>query len=227
MTGYKFASEPFGYNENGKPICNAKTKNGKVCRNTLLQPNFRCRMHGGKTPRGLASPNIKNGLYSADMPTRLLARYDDLMADGAVLSVRSDIALLGSAIGETLAEMKQSEESVDPEALVAAVERIADNWKSWDWTKMTAEMSALLDMAKGRVARQDSMNRVRSLIKDRAALVAQENKVLLDREAMIPVDQVLLLMRALTGVVRREVRDPKTLVAIEAEFTRVATGGGR
>jgi hypothetical protein len=223
MVVYKPAEGPFAYNEKGEPICGAKTRNGsKTCKQTRIDKvNFRCRMHGGVMRRGIANASTKTGRYSVDLPTRLLGRYENLMADGTLLSLRDDIALVGANIGEELATLKADEETPDMDVVIGKVEAIADNWKSWDWTRMDREMSELADAVKGRQQRQQAMSRIRSLIKDKAALVAQENRVLLEREAMIPVDQVMLLMRALTGVVRRVVRDPRILGEIEVEFSRV------
>jgi len=180
-------------------------------------------MHGGKTPRGISNPNTKTGRYSQDLPTRLLGRYQNLMTDDTLLSLRDDIALLGAAIGEELEEIKRAEAEPDLETLIGMAERIAKDWQGWDWTRMDREMADLIEVAKGRRNRQQVMYNVRSLIRDKAALIDQENKLLADRDSMIPLDQVILLMRAIAGVIRREVRDPDTLRAIEAEFTRVVT----
>lgn len=201
--------------------CDARTRVGGRCRQPGMRPSGRCRMHGGKAVRGIANKNTVTGRYSTDLPTRLLGRYEGLMADGTLLSLRDDIALIGANIGEELEAIKAVEEEPDMEAVVGKIQTIADNWSKWDWTKMNEEMDALLDIAKGRQNRQDAMGRVRNLIKDKAALIQQENRMLLERDAMIPVDQVMLLMRALVGVVRRTVRDPQMLMTIEGEFSRV------
>jgi uncharacterized protein YjcR len=51
--------------DNGKPICGAKTRSGGVCRNKPME-NGRCRYHGGKTPGApIGNQNArKHGLYS-------------------------------------------------------------------------------------------------------------------------------------------------------------------
>ena len=203
--------------------CGARTRIGTSCGQPGMRPSGRCRMHGGKTPRGISNPNTKTGRYSQDLPTRLLGRYQNLMTDDTLLSLRDDIALLGAAIGEELEEIKRAEAEPDLETLIGMAERIAKDWQGWDWTRTDREMADLIEVAKGRRNRQQVMYNVRSLIRDKAALIDQENKLLADRDSMIPLDQVILLMRAIAGVIRREVRDPDTLRAIEAEFTRVVT----
>jgi predicted component of type VI protein secretion system len=66
------------------------------------------------------------------------------------------------------------------------------------------------------------MREVRELIKEKAQLVAQENRLLADREQMVTVEQYLMGMTALGAAVRRLVDDPDTLRAIDAEFRRLA-----
>ena len=46
--------------------CNAKTRAGTPCRNWSILPAGRCRMHGGKSFRGVASPQYRHGWYSED-----------------------------------------------------------------------------------------------------------------------------------------------------------------
>lgn len=44
--------------------CGAKTRNGGACQNPPVSGSNRCRMHGGKSLRGMESPTYKHGLYS-------------------------------------------------------------------------------------------------------------------------------------------------------------------
>jgi hypothetical protein len=178
-------------------------------------------MHGGKTPRGISNPNTKTGRYSADLPTRLLGRYEDLMTDDTLLSLRNDIALLSAAIGDELSEIKKAEAEPDLDALIGATENIANNWMMWDRTRIDRELADLIEVAKGRHNRADAMASIRSLISDKADLIAQENKLMADRDTMIPIDQIMLILRATAGVIRREVRDPQILRNIESELARI------
>ncbi len=51
--------------------CNAKTRAGPPCKNWGMR-NGRCRMHGGKSYGGIASPQFKHGWYSTDPIYRYL-----------------------------------------------------------------------------------------------------------------------------------------------------------
>lgn len=48
--------------------CNAKTRTGTPCKNWGIKRNGRCRMHGGKSRGGYASPRLVHGWYSTYFP---------------------------------------------------------------------------------------------------------------------------------------------------------------
>ncbi len=50
----------------GVATCNARTRSGGLCQNAPMYPAGRCRMHGGKSLRGIASPRFKHGRYCKD-----------------------------------------------------------------------------------------------------------------------------------------------------------------
>jgi hypothetical protein len=180
-------------------------------------------MHGGKSPRGLASPLTRTGRYSRDLPTRVLARYESALADPELLSVRDDVALLQGAITDVMSEMKEAEARPDLDQILSSVERISSEWTGWDWTRMQGELDKLKESIVGQRSQRAAMREVRELIREKAQLVAQENRLLLDRQQMITVEQYLLGMRALGLAVRRLVDDPVKLRQIDVEFRRLAS----
>lgn len=67
---------------NNKPQCTAKSKHtGQQCRNNAMDGRNVCRMHGGKTPRGIASANYKGKGFSKHLPTRFKEIYDSIEDD--------------------------------------------------------------------------------------------------------------------------------------------------
>ena len=55
----------------GWRTCGARTRSGEPCKNLAMFPAGRCRMHGGLSLRGLASPRYKHGKYSKDILAQL------------------------------------------------------------------------------------------------------------------------------------------------------------
>jgi hypothetical protein len=198
-------------------------KGGRRCQDTAVMENGRCRRHGGKFLRGVNAAGYKTGRYSMDLPTRVAARYESALADPELLSVRDDIALLQGAITDVMAELAEAEARPDLDSILGSVEKISSSWQGWDWTRMNGELDALKGLITSKRAQATAMRDIRELIKEKASLVAQENRLLADRQQMITVEQFMLGMRALGAAVRRLVDDPATLRAIDVEFRRLAS----
>lgn len=91
--------------ENKKRICGAKTRSGGKCHSRPM-PNGRCRLHGGKTPGGLNSPNLKHGRHSKYLPKNLLATYKEALQDQNLLQLHDEIALIDARLAEVLGKVQ-------------------------------------------------------------------------------------------------------------------------
>ena len=87
-----------------KRVCGARLANkpGQFCRSPVVMANGRCRIHGGATPRGTASPHWRGRGYSKDLPTQLADRMRQALDDPELLSVRHEVALLDARLGELM-----------------------------------------------------------------------------------------------------------------------------
>jgi hypothetical protein len=72
-------------------------------------PNGKCRVHGGKTPKGILASNFKTGTYSNSLPARIKADYEAIRSDIELLSLHDDAALLKTRIVEVLEQVDQHE----------------------------------------------------------------------------------------------------------------------
>ncbi len=86
--------------------CTARSKrSGQQCRKHAMRGRDVCLAHGGKTPRGAASPHFKTGRYSRSLPGHLVAAYKRARHDPQLLSLREEIALTDAMIAELLAQL--------------------------------------------------------------------------------------------------------------------------
>src|SRR5262245_53115189 len=73
----------------GGPVCGAKTRAGTPCQARPC-PNGRCRVHGGLSLAGVASPSYKHGKrsrYMRDLPRELRAGYRAALQDEELASL--------------------------------------------------------------------------------------------------------------------------------------------
>lgn len=62
--------------------CNAKSKStGKQCQCVAVTGSDKCRVHGGKTPRGVANANYKHGKFSEHLPSHFASIYANVESD--------------------------------------------------------------------------------------------------------------------------------------------------
>lgn len=79
--------------------CEAKTRSGGTCQNPAM-PNGRCRLHGGKSLRGIESGTYKHGLYSkyaGDSLKEVLAELDNVSSD-ELINPDNEIKLMQALI---------------------------------------------------------------------------------------------------------------------------------
>jgi hypothetical protein len=108
-------------------LCGAKTRSGEPCKQAPM-PNGRCRMHGGKSLRGMESPNLKHGRYSRYAPAgKLGERYTRHLADLDYLSLSHEMALITARIEELVgAGMEDPKDRNEIRKLVEARRKLAE-----------------------------------------------------------------------------------------------------
>lgn len=89
--------------------CTARSKrSGQQCRKHAMHGRDVCLAHGGKTPRGAASPHFKTGRYSRSLPGHLVAAYEQALHDPTLLSLRDEIALSEAMLATLLQQLDES-----------------------------------------------------------------------------------------------------------------------
>lgn len=86
--------------------CKAKSKQSQErCKKHAVVGYEVCHIHGGKTPRGIASPHYKTGRQSRilnELPESLRFAFQGHMDDPQLKSLDAEIALIDTRIGELL-----------------------------------------------------------------------------------------------------------------------------
>jgi hypothetical protein len=195
--------------------CGAKRRNGERCRGRAMS-NGRCRLHGGTSLGGIASPSLRTGRYSKYLPARLQERYQRAQADPDLLALRDEVALLDARLADVLSRADVGESA-------ALWDRLHDAWTAFQGGDATA-LAQVGRLIEGGIADWSAWREIARLIDQRRQLVESERKRLVELQQVLTAEQALVLLAAVTDAVRRHVHDRPTLAAISGELVRLTTG---
>jgi hypothetical protein len=200
------------------PKCSGHKTDGSVC-SAWAMPNGKCKVHGGMTPRGIASPQYKHGRYSkADMPPALKARAQELLQDDDYLSLRENIAHHDAAIMQTLEGMERGEAGKLWEMLKADKGAMLQARIEGNQGKQANHLNSILALIdrgyKDYMARLELERQHLS----RAKLVEAEGKRIERAQASVNVAQLTHIIIRMAEVVATHVTDDKAVQAITGEF---------
>lgn len=185
-----------------------------------------CYHHGGKTPSGIASPNFKTGRYSKYLPARLAGRYEQAVSDPELLALRDDIALLDTRLAQTVSALDTGESRESWTLLSSLWQEFEAGWKDMppdDMERAVERMGAVIrdGLSAGYVWQE-----IRGLLKERAALVAGEQKRLVDMQQYVTSEQAMTFVGAVMASVRKHVDDRRALAAIASDLTQFSLRAG-
>ncbi len=189
-------------------------------------PNGRCRMHGGKAPKGVAHPSTIHGRYSKDLPVRLADRFQASQADPDLLNLKLEIALLDARLEELIGRL-----DVDGAgsqwgyvAMIHAAMNQAVDDDSID------ELKALVDTLGTAIGRamqdQQAWSVIGKVIDQRRKLVETEGKRRVAMQDLMDTNQAMMLITAVTESVKRHVHDRDVLSRIGADLREIMARDG-
>jgi len=208
------------------PQCTAKSKqSGERCKRNATPGRNVCYYHGGATPRGFALPQTKTGKRSKDLPTRLLATYEQSLDDPELLELRDDLALLEARLRDLLGRVDTGESGqawrLADSAYRAMEKALADS----DDVAYAAAFANLGQVIKRGLADYAAWDEVNKLLDQRRRLVESERKRLVEMQAVITTERLMLLITAIAGVVKQHVDDRHKLNAIQNDIQGLLVAG--
>ena len=211
----------------GAILCGAKKRDGGSCSQPAMV-NGRCKMHGGKSLSGIASPVLTTGKHSKHLPTRLIASYEERRSDPDLVAVSDELALTDARIGELLGRVDTGESG--------------EIWKSIKATYAAGEKARLAYDATGDADQRQTFFEawetigvligegiqdnaawadVFSLVEQRRKLAETETKRREKLGQMITADRAMLLMGAVLGLIKENVSDRHALDSIQRGVERL------
>ncbi len=184
------------------PRCHAKTRAGTACQGPRVRGRARCRMHGGASLVGPASPSWRTGKYSKVLPTRLRAAHIAALNDPGLLQCRDDIAVLDARLAELVGRLDGGAPSDSAwTSLGAALDARSvanDRGDASGWAAADAQIAGLIvaGEADAAVWRQISGTMMR---RDRLTRSMMRQQVAL--ETLVPVGTLTAFVQAFVELV--------------------------
>lgn len=103
--------------------CEAKKRNGELCQKFPIQGRTKCRLHGGSTPRGVASVHFKHGKYCSRLPPRLKQLYEETGRpyEAQTLSCQSELRLIDTLLSDLTGSLGDSGDNTEMWAKILGV----------------------------------------------------------------------------------------------------------
>jgi len=194
--------------------CQAHKTNGDPCNAQAIRGKRVCRVHGGLTPSGLASPHYTHGRYSKALPARLAARYDEATTDPALLELRADVALLDARLADILTRVDTGESGALWGQLKKAHGELIIARGAGDTKAMATSLQLIGDLITQGHADYRAWQEIGALLEQRRKLVESERKRLIEAQQTLTVEKAMLLIGAISGIIKAHVHDRAILAAI-------------
>ena len=201
-----------------KKRCLAKTRSGGKCQSWVIPGRDRCRLHGGASPRGLAHPPTKHGRDSVDLPTRLLASYQQAISDPDLLNLNEEIALHTVRLRELLGRLDTVESAALWTDLRIAWGEFAEAQARRDTGAMGRLMQEIGDLITRGHSDSAAWRELLDTADKKRKAIESEGKRRIAMKTMITSERAGLLILALTDSVKTHVHDPDTLISILSDF---------
>jgi hypothetical protein len=192
--------------------CGAKKRDGTPCRAAAM-PNGRCRLHGGATPGGIASPNFKHGRrskYLKHLCGDLRDGFRAALTDPNLLAMNEEVALLQTRVSQLLDQLS----ATAPPPWGQAVEALNDLKLARDGDRdaKLAELERVVRQgADAAASHGKTWAELRKTIDLKGKLAQAEQHLQIERNALVPVEWAVAFADALMRAAKLIIRDDDVL----------------
>jgi len=206
--------------------CQAKAKStGEQCKRRAVNGKRVCTVHGGLTPGGLASPNLKTGRYSKYLPAQLQDRYQEAVSDPDILSLNEDVALLRSLVFKHLESMSTGDTHPSWKLAYSALQKLKKAIATGDAVDLITAMEEIEAVITPNYRAAVAEDKVTGYIDQLGRIADKERRLLIDRQQVITVERMMLMITAIAAIVKQHVDDRNTLRDIQADIQGLLVSG--
>ena len=201
--------------------CGAKARStgGKPCRRWALAGRQRCRLHGGKAPRGPASANYVHGFYSQVLPRDIGDLARKAAADPELRNLQSLLAVLDVDVRLAASQTADGAAATrDAQTALAAFR--AARWAG-DTKAQTDAEAALGKALDGLAGRERAWGKLWDLAERKDKLLTGEVNRHKATADTINADRVAQFMVGMIDALREESQDRELLKRVLARWERI------
>lgn len=199
--------------------CTAKSKqSGERCKRAASRGYTVCSIHGGKTPKGIASATFVHGRYSKDLPGRLLSRYEEAQQDPELLNLRGEIALIESRLGDLLGRVDTGEAGSLWRHLRASWQQYRRAMAAENAGGMAAAMAEIGETIARGAGDAAAWSEIAGLVQDRRKLVESERKRIVEAHQSVELSRAMLIVQIVLDVMHRRIADRALMGAIARDI---------
>lgn len=184
-------------------------------------------MHNGKAVRGRAYPNYKHGLHSKDLPTRLRARYGELLDDPNLFNLDHDVSLARLRVSELMQSLDEVGQAKLWSDLKVACNRLEKRIKSAEFDKVRKPIESILKLVHRGADEQVKWDEIFDRQDQIRRLMDTNSKIQKEARTSIQENHYFVNLDALAEVIREHIHDRNTLTKISnAIEAKVVFGSG-
>lgn len=203
------------------PKCGAQTRQGGPCQQPAVSGGSRCRMHGGRSLKGVAHPNYKHGRYSDYMPEKLLHGYRRQLSDRNLLHQRDEIAAVDAMLFEALEKMSDDDSPGVWVKLRRLWREAVEASDGGDARAAATKMSVIDELIRRGADYFDQREDVLYLIERRRRLVDSQSRREVQERLMISYEDAAAMYRDLADAIHDVVTDKAQVRAIAERFAEI------
>lgn len=215
------------YDEKGKLICGAITRDGSPCRKSPIKGRNRCRFHGGKSLAGADHPNAKELRYSRYfLDRRMLNKFEAAFDDPDLLSLKANIAITDTRLAELIESLKSGESLKAWERMREAYDNFVDCHNRGDSVGAVEYLNEMGRLIRFGVGEHQKWREIKDMQAHRRQLSETEHKMQHDMKQVMTSDQAMGLLAFAVNTVRKNIfkyfpdeRGQECMAAISQEIS--------
>ncbi len=208
-----------------KNLCGAKTRSGGECTQPAMR-NGRCRLHGGKTPRGVAHHSFQHGRFSRSIPARLSESYEEALADPKRLELADELAVVISRNQELLNSLYSGESDGLWMRLRNHKRAMEAARRDGDADAQAEHFNALLRTIERGADDAERWDELVRNVETQRKLAESERKRRVEEHQVATTEEILAVMGAVLAIITRHVRDERIRRAIGTDIEALVNWPG-